>query len=143
MTDLINFPIEQICSKNCVLMMWAVDPMLPEAISLLRGWGFTFKRVAFVWVKTTKDGKKFKMGLGRHTRSNAEFVLLGVRGKGVKVKDHSILQIVAETPRGHSIKPDEVRKKIIKLYGGVSMIEMFARNRKHIKDGVTYWGDQA
>jgi len=142
LVDLINFPIETITAKNCALFLWSVDPMMPEALAVLRAWGFEFKRVAFVWVKTTKDGKKYKMGLGRWTRSNAEFVLLGIKGHP-KVVNHSVSQIVAESPRGHSIKPDEVRNRILKLMGDVPRIELFARHRKHLKDGWTYWGDEA
>jgi len=142
LVDLINFPIETIAAKNCALFLWAVDPMIREALAVLRAWGFEFKRIAFVWVKTTKDGKKFKMGLGRWTRSNAEFVILGIRGHP-KVVNHSVSQIIAEPTRGHSIKPDEVRNRIVKLMGDVPRIELFARSRKHLKDGWTYWGDQA
>jgi len=142
LVDLINFPIEKIASKNCALFLWATDPMLPEALAVMRSWGFQFKRVAFVWVKTTLDGKKYKIGLGRWTRSNAEFVILGIRGHP-RVVNHSISQIVAEPPRGHSIKPDEVRNRIVKLLGPISRIELFARSRKHLRDGWTYWGDQA
>jgi len=116
--------------------------MLPEAMAVLKAWGFQFKRVAFVWVKTTIDGKKYKMGLGRYTRSNAEFVLLGLRGH-VKVVNHSVSQIVAESPRGHSVKPDEVRNRIVKLLGQVSRIEIFARgDKKYLPKGWQYWGDE-
>ena len=132
LVDLINFPIEQLASRNSTLLLWATDPMIREALSGMRSWGFEFKRIAFVWVKTTLDGKKYKMGLGRWTRSNAEFVILGIRGHP-KVINHSISQIIAEPPRGHSIKPDEVRKQIVKLLGPISRIELFARSRKHLK----------
>jgi len=142
LVDLINFPIEKIAARNCALFLWAVDPMLPEAMAVLKAWGFQFKRVAFVWVKTTIDGKKYKMGLGRYTRSNAEFVLLGLRGH-VKVVNHSVSQIVAESPRGHSVKPDEVRNRIVKLLGQVSRIEIFARgDKKYLPKGWQYWGDE-
>ena len=142
LVDLINFPLEKISAKNCALFMWAVDPMMPEALAVMRALGFEFKRVAFVWVKTTKDGKKFKIGLGRWTRSNAEFVLLGIKGHP-KVVNHSVSQIISEPPRGHSVKPDEVRNRIVKLMGNIPRIELFARHRKHLRDGWIYYGDQA
>lgn len=142
MNDLIQFPIHNFAAKDCALCMWATDPMLPEALSLIQAWGFEYKRILFVWIKLTKDHKKFKWGLGRWSRSNAEFVILATKGKPKRVH-FGIHQLVPTVPRGHSVKPDEVRIKIEKLFGKVSRIEIFARGRKHIKDGWSYLGDQA
>lgn len=70
-------------------------------------------------------------GLGHHTRGNAELVLLGRRGKGLKRACASVEQVVL-APRGaHSAKPDEVQARIEALYDpGVSRLEMFARRRR-------------
>lgn len=70
-------------------------------------------------------------GLGHHTRSNAELVLLGRRGKGLRPVSRSVRQVVM-APRGaHSAKPDEVQARIEALYGdGVRRLEMFARRRR-------------
>src|SRR5271169_4317910 len=44
-------PVGQLGAKDCVLFLWAIDPMLPEAIEVGRSWGFTYKTVAFYWAK--------------------------------------------------------------------------------------------
>ena len=44
-------PVETLAAKDCLLFLWATFPMLPEALRLIKAWGFTFKTVAFVWLK--------------------------------------------------------------------------------------------
>jgi hypothetical protein len=34
--------------------MWATMPMLPDALKLMREWGFKYKTAAFVWHKLTR-----------------------------------------------------------------------------------------
>ena len=36
-------PVEALAAPNCLLWLWAVGPMLPEAIDVLAAWGFAFK----------------------------------------------------------------------------------------------------
>lgn len=86
-----------------------------------------------------KDGSIY-MGMGRHTRANAEICLLGTKGKGLKRMNASIYNTQLH-PRGkHSQKPDAFRKDIEKLYGDVSRLEMFARVKP---DGWDVWGNEA
>ena len=47
-------PVETLAAKDCLLFLWATFPMLPEALQLIRAWGFTFKTVAFVWLKQNR-----------------------------------------------------------------------------------------
>ena len=41
-------------TDNGVLFMWATFPHLEEAFRVMRDWGFKYRTVAFVWVKTYK-----------------------------------------------------------------------------------------
>ena len=41
-----------IASDNCILFMWATYPMLREALKVIEAWGFTYKSIAFQWVKS-------------------------------------------------------------------------------------------
>jgi N6-adenosine-specific RNA methylase IME4 len=126
-------PVASICHPSAVLFLWATSPKLPLAFEVLSAWGFTFKSVAFVWVKTNKISSQYFTGMGFYTRQNAEFVLVGTRGALLPRRDRSVHQIVdaeAETiisPVGpHSVKPAEIRQRIERLYDG-DRIEMFAR----------------
>lgn len=131
------------CPDYCYLFLWATFPCLPEAIELMKHWGFTYKTVAFNWVKRTKKGDKWFFGIGYYTRSNSEICLLGVKGSPV-VNSHSVSQIIEteliETPiEAHSKKPAEVRDRIVQLCGDVPRIELFARE---YSDGWDVWGNE-
>ena len=125
--DLCKMPINELAAKNCVLFMWACYPMIQEALDLIKAWGFTYKTLAFQWVKTTKNGKIF-WGNGGWTRANSEACLLAIKGKP-KCQSHAVNQIIMSEVRKHSQKPDIVRDKIVELCGDLPRIELFARER--------------
>ena len=49
--------------------MWATYPMMKEALKVIDAWGFTYKSIAFQWVKQNRSGKGYFFGLGRWTRA--------------------------------------------------------------------------
>lgn len=95
-------------------------------MEVIKSWRFTYKTVAFVWVKQNKSGNGFFFGLGYWTRSNAEICLLGVKGhpKRISKKVH---QLIINPIEQHSKKPDITREKIIELIRDLPRIELFAR----------------
>jgi len=118
-------PIGGLAAERCAIFLWTVDCMLPEAIQIGTEWGFTFKTVAFTWVKTKKDGTGHPIGLGYWTRGNPEQCLLFTRG-APKRKSAAIRQLIEAPRREHSRKPDETRERIEALADG-PYLEMFAR----------------
>lgn len=132
--DIKNLPIP--AAQNSVLFLWAVLPQLNEALQVMKSWGFSFKTVAFVWVKQNKDGSPFT-GMGYWTRANAEICLLGVRGK-ISRKSKSVKQVILSPRREHSRKPDEVRERIVSLMGNLPRIELFARQKTEGWDAIGY-----
>lgn len=120
--------INSISDKNCALFMWATFPRLDFGIELLKSWGFRFATVAFVWTKTTKSGKA-ATGPGYYTASNAEIVLLGVRGSMRPIVP-MINQEVRHPRMKHSQKPIEVSDRIIRMYPTAHKIELFARQQR-------------
>lgn len=135
--DIFDLPIKEIADENCCLFLWATSPLLPEALYTMKCWGFEFKCVAFTWVKKNKKSNGWFWGMGWWTRSNPEFLLLGIKGnpKRVSAKIHSV---VDEKVMEHSKKPACVRDRIVSLCGDVSRIELFARE---IPTGWDVWGD--
>ena len=117
--QLYQLPVSTLAADTSVLFLWCTFPKLPEALNLIKAWGFTFKTVAFVWLKQNKSGKGFFLGLGWWTRSNAEICLLAVKG--------------------HSKKPDIVRDRILELMGDLPRIELFARQAS---PGWDVWGNE-
>ena len=127
---------------GCALFMWATFPTIPDALRVMQAWGFEYKTAAFVWVKKNrKSGTPF-WGMGAYTRANAEVCLLGItpdfKAKE-QIKSHAVHQIVEEPIQAHSVKPDEVRKRIVTLMGDVPRIELFARQQA---TGWDAWGDE-
>ena len=138
--------LEDICSlkvpsaENSVLFMWATYPNLPQALEVIKRWGFTYKTVAFTWVKIYCHTKNPIMGCGFWTRANAEICLLATKGKDYPRRiNKGIQQVIIEPKREHSRKPDIARQRITDLMGDLPRIELFAREQF---EGWDVWGDE-
>lgn len=135
--DIVELRIDKLAKRDCALFMWAINPMLPQALRAMSAWGFAYKTVAFTWAKTTVNDK-WHVGLGYWTRANSELCLLGTVGKPKRLaKD--VRQLVIASRREHSRKPDVIRANIERLVDG-PYAEIFARERR---PGWDCFGDQA
>jgi len=135
--DICNLPINELTDKNCVLFIWATSPLLPEALEVIKSWGFKYKTIAFCWNKQSKNGKWIS-NMGRWTMGNVEICLLGVKGKPQRIIKNIKQLVIAERKR-HSEKPEEVRNRIVELMGNLPRIELFARQKT---DGWDVWGNE-
>ncbi len=117
MKDIAALPVAKLAADDCLLFMWATFPMLQEALNTIKAWGFTYKTVAFVWVKQNRSGSGIFWGLGNWTRSNAEVCLLGVKGKP-KRQNAGVSSVILSPVERHSKKPDVARTRIKALAGG-------------------------
>lgn len=122
-----NLDVASIMADDSALFLWVTEPKLEIGIWVLRRWGFSYKNFAFTWIKLTNEGKP-KINLGHWTRSNAEHVLLGIRGRPERV-NAGVNSVVMTVPGKHSAKPIEVHERIESLFGDVPRIELFARNK--------------
>jgi N6-adenosine-specific RNA methylase IME4 len=138
MIDIFDLPVSKIADDNCVLMLWATAPLLPEALYTIKAWGFEYKTIGFTWVKKNKKSDSWFWGMGWWTRSNPEYLLLATKGnpKRVAKNIHSVLD---DRIGSHSEKPGRVRELIIKLCGDVPKIELFAREKTA---GWDVWGNE-
>lgn len=149
MAQLKALPVNHLAAPDCALFMWAIDPMLPEAIELGRVWGFEYKTVAFYWAKmrptTSKRGeifeelgdRMFPMGTGYWTRANPEQCLLFTRGRPKRLS-RSVRKLIVSARMEHSRKPDCARERIEQLVAG-PYVELFARSQR---PGWGVWGNQ-
>ena len=130
--------VEALAEADCVLLLWATYPMLPDALHVTSAWGFRFKTVAFTWVKRTRSDLGFHFGMGYWTRANPELCLLATRGHP---RRHSakVPNLIIAPVRDHSRKPDEVRERIITLCGDLPRAELFARETT---PGWSTWGNE-
>ena len=100
------------CGPGQRAFLWATFPQLPEALRLIEAWGFTYKSVAFVWLKKNRKADSWFYGLGFWTRGNAEICLLATRGHP-KRQAANVHQFIISPIEAHSKKPDEARDKIV------------------------------
>ena len=117
--------------------MWCVDPMLPEALEVIKAWGFKYKTVGFTWAKQNKNDMGMFTGLGYWTRSNPEMCLLATKGKPSRLSK-SVRQLIHAPRQEHSRKPDEIYTRIEQLLPG-PYVELFARRER---EGWDSWGNE-
>ena len=114
---------------DCVLFLWAVSPLLPEAFDVITAWGFKYKTVAFCWIKESNGlFSNTVKNLGRWTMGGMELCLLGTKGKPQRISKN-VCQLVFEQRERHSQKPKEVHRRIVNLMGDIPRIELFARQK--------------
>lgn len=136
--EIATLPIPKIADNNCVLFLWVTFPNLKEGVNLFESWGFKYTTLGFSWIKTNpKNGKPF-FGIGYYAKSNCEVCLMGIKGN-MKPVSNLVSSCVISPRREHSRKPDEVRKRIVELFGDVPRIELFAR--QHFA-GWDCWGNE-
>jgi N6-adenosine-specific RNA methylase IME4 len=140
-------PVAQVVADDAALFLWVPGPFLAIGahLDVMRAWGFEPSGMAFVWVKLNPNGcaESFSaadlwMGGGFTTRKNAEFVLLGKRGRSVRV-DAGVHEIIVAPRREHSRKPDEFYTRVERYAGDCQRLELFARQRR---PGWHCFGDQ-
>ena len=137
-------PVGDLAADDCALFLWGVWPEHPGALEVIKAWGFEYKTVGFVWVKTTGaaesvslDGEGLHWGMGYWTRANTEFCLFATRGSPPwLVKD--VNQVILAPVGRHSEKPEETATRIERLLAG-PYLELFARQSR---EGWTTWGNE-
>lgn len=135
MKELYDIPISTIADKDSLLVCWVTAPKLMDEyyekynpISIIRNWGFRPITFLFTWIKLNKSGTGYYSGLGRYTNSNAEYAIVARRGKGIPRIEKNVKQLIVEPIGKHSAKPQEQYRRLERLYGDVSRIELFARD---------------
>jgi N6-adenosine-specific RNA methylase IME4 len=123
---------------DCACLLWVVDSLLPQGIETLRRWGFDYKTVAFTWAKRTRRDSGWHMNTGYYTRGNPEMCLHGTTGR-MERRNAGVRQLIVEPLREHSRKPDRVRDDIVKLFGDLPRVELFARTSA---PGWDVWGNE-
>lgn len=128
-------PVSRQAAPDCLLWLWATNPMLPQAMRVLTGWGFTFKTAGH-WVKTTGKGK-LCFGTGYILRSAGEPFLIGTIGKPKTTR--GVRSVIMGERREHSRKPDEAYRAAEELMPSAKRLELFSRQER---PGWDAWGDE-
>jgi N6-adenosine-specific RNA methylase IME4 len=139
--------IQALAAKDCALHYWTSGPQNANAIEIIREWDFVYTTWGFVWVKTkpargvlTLDELQesdLHKGMGFTSRANVEVTLLAKRGSPVRL-NNDVHQVVIAPALEHSAKPEEVRRRIERLYPG-PYLELYGRKPV---DGWHVWGNE-
>jgi N6-adenosine-specific RNA methylase IME4 len=142
--EIASLQVKDVAADDCVLFIWSIWSLLPNALRIISDWGFTYKTCAFDWVKAHvgqldifRDDADAHMGMGYWTRANSEPCLLATRGKPKRL-NADVRQGIIEPRREHSRKPDCVHERIERLVAG-PYLELFARQRR---PGWDCWGNE-
>jgi N6-adenosine-specific RNA methylase IME4 len=125
--------VQSIADRNSILFLWTSSPHLPQALELMKAWGFEYKTVAFVWDKQ-------KVNPGYYTMSQCELCLVGVKGTIPKPRGtRNERQFLSSMRQRHSAKPEQIRERIQRMFPTQRKVELFARATL---DGWDVWGNE-
>lgn len=136
--EIADLPVKELADENCALFLWVTFPLLREIWKVIDAWGFTYKSVAFVWIKQNKRADSLFWGMGYWTRANAEICILATKGSPKRYSKR-VHQAIVSHIEEHSKKPEEARRRIEQLMGDVPRIELFARRET---PGWDVWGNE-
>jgi len=127
--------INNLADDACHLYLWTTNNYLPDALKVMRRWGFEYITM-ITWMKDRK-------GLGQYYRGMSEHCLFGRKGvlpyrkkeDGKRAQGVTAFQAKRQE---HSRKPDEMRT-MIELVSYEPRIELFAREKF---DGWDAWGNE-
>ncbi|MDR0397010.1 MAG: S-adenosylmethionine-binding protein [Oscillospiraceae bacterium] len=138
--DIIALPVAEVADDPCHLYLWAPNALLPDALEVMRAWGFNYKS-NLVWEKVRKDGEPDGRGVGFYFRNVTELLLFGVKGRNARTLAPGRRQVnlLRSQKREHSRKQDEAIS-IIEHCSSAPYLELFARG---VRDNWTLWGNEA
>jgi len=135
-----SLPVQEIADDKSHLYLWVPNALLPDGLSVMQAWGFTYK-TNIIWEKIRQDGYPDGRGVGFYFRNVTEILLFGIRGKNNRTLQPARTQVnlIRSKKREHSRKPDEFISLIEACSNG-PFIELFARGDR---TGWDMWGNQA
>ncbi len=145
--DIAALPVREHVSKNAILWLWITGPMfaIGAHLPIMKAWGFRPSGMGFVWIKLNPNApqlffvaRDLAMGGGFTTRKNAEFCVIGARGRSVR-QSRRVHEVIIEPRREHSRKPEEFYRRVVEYSQG-PYLELFARQSR---PGIDAWGNEA
>jgi N6-adenosine-specific RNA methylase IME4 len=123
-------PVSAIAAEDCLLLLWATAPMLPQALEVMAAWGFGY-RSHLIWCKD-------RIGTGYWARNQHELLLIGVKGDIPAPAPGTQPPSVLDAPLGpHSAKPPFAHEFAERCWPGLPRIEL---NARVAREGWDAWG---
>ena len=144
--EISSLPVGNYAADDAALFLWVTGPLLAIGAHLpvMKAWGFKPSGMGFVWIKLNPRAASLfilktdlSTGGGFTTRKNAEFVVIGKRGRSVR-RDAMVHEVIIEARRAHSQKPEMFYERV-ERYSDGPRLEMFGRQQRR---GWTVIGDE-
>ena len=134
LAEILAIDIAAIAADDSVLFLWATAPLLPQALGVMKAWGFEYK-TEWIWGKD-------RAGTGYWLRNRHESLLIGVKGNvpapALGTQPESLIEAAVHE---HSRKPETFAEKIEAMFPHLPKIELFARGEA--RPGWDAWGNEA
>ena len=135
LSDIESLPVGQLATPDCCLFLWATWPMLPQALNVMKLWGFRYVTGGH-WHKITSSGKQ-AFGTGYRVRCASESWLIGIVGN--PKTSRSLRNAIVGPVREHSRKPDEAFAWCESYMPDARRLELFSRQPRA---GWSTWGNE-
>jgi N6-adenosine-specific RNA methylase IME4 len=135
--EIAGLPVGDYAADNAALFLWITGPLLAVGahLPIMRAWGFKPSGMGFVWIKLNPRAASLfilktdlSIGGGFTTRKNAEFCLIGKRGRSVR-RDAGVHEVIIEPRREHSRKPESFYERVERYCDG-PRLELFGRQQR-------------
>lgn len=135
--EIAALPVAHLARGSCWLWLWATHPTLPDALAVMRAWGFTFV-TSGVWSKRGASGA-LAFGTGYVLRCASEPFLIGRIGNPPLGSRSTRTVLEAERGR-HSEKPDAAYEVAERTFLALRRADLFSRRSR---PGWEAWGAEA
>lgn len=136
-SEIMKLPVRDLYDpdEGCHLYLWTTNNFLPDALEVVKAWGFQYVSM-ITWLKD-------KQGLGQYFRGLTEHCIFARTNKTMpyKMLDGKRQQGVTgfyEAKSEHSAKPETMRSMIERV-SYAPRIELFARDQH---EGWDVWGNE-
>lgn len=135
--EITALPVREVAADDCALFLWITGPLLVKGVHLaiMSAWGFKPSGMGFVWIKLNPRApglfiveRDLATGGGFTTRKNAEFCLIGKRGRSVRASA-AVHEVIIEPRREHSRKPEKFYQRV-QQYSDGPYLELFSRRSR-------------
>ena len=135
--DIKALPVNHLAAPHCVLALWCVQPMVDQAIDVMRAWGFKYKTMG-TWAKQSSTGLRWAFGTGYLFRCAAEFYVIGTIGDPSPAV-RNVRNLIVSPVREHSRKPEDLHVNLERMFPDAWRCELFAREKR---TGWDSWGHE-
>jgi len=117
-----NLDIPNIALPDSVLFLWITSPLLPDGLTVMGRWGFTYK-ASFIWDKVQGFN-------GHYNDVRHELLLVGTKGTCLPEVSELLDSVIEIKKTNHSEKPERFPEIIDLLYPSGPRLELFARKQR-------------